>query len=75
MVSIEKIDKTGVWLHAFGKEYFLDYESFPWFRNKKSHQVKSVVAQNGHLHWPELDVDLSIDSLENPAKYPLKSKS
>jgi len=27
-----------------------------------------------HLYWPELDVDLEIDNLENPEKYPLKSK-
>jgi hypothetical protein len=27
-----------------------------------------------HLHWPDLDVDLEIDNLENPEKYPLKSK-
>jgi len=26
------------------------------------------------LYWPELDVDLEIDNLENPEKYPLKSK-
>jgi hypothetical protein len=27
-----------------------------------------------HLYWPELDIDLEIDNLENPEKYPLKSK-
>jgi hypothetical protein len=27
-----------------------------------------------HLYWPELDVDLEIDDLENPEKYPLKWK-
>jgi hypothetical protein len=26
------------------------------------------------LYWPDLDVDLEIDNLENPEKYPLKSK-
>jgi len=28
-----------------------------------------------HLYWPELDVDLEIDNLENPEKYPLKFNS
>lgn len=23
-----------------------------------------------HLHWPELDVDLSLDSIEHPERYP-----
>jgi len=27
-----------------------------------------------HLYWPDLDVDLEIDNLENPEKYPLKDK-
>jgi len=27
-----------------------------------------------HLYWPELDVDLEIDNLENPEKYSLKSQ-
>jgi hypothetical protein len=27
-----------------------------------------------HLYWPDLDVDLEIDNLKNPEKYPLKSK-
>jgi hypothetical protein len=28
-----------------------------------------------HLYWPDLDVDLEIDNLENPQKYPLKSRA
>ena len=27
-----------------------------------------------HLHWPDLDVDLDVDSLEHPEKYPLIAK-
>ena len=27
----------------------------------------------GHLHWPELDIDLSVDSIEHPERYPLKA--
>ena len=29
--------------------------------------------QSHHLYWPDLDVDLSIDSIEHPEKFPLKS--
>jgi hypothetical protein len=28
-----------------------------------------------HLYWPELDVDLSVDSLRNPQAFPLVSKT
>jgi len=27
-----------------------------------------------HLHWPDLDVDLSVESIEHPERYPLTSK-
>jgi hypothetical protein len=37
--------------------------------------IQNVQLLHGyHLYWPELDVDLEIDNLENPGKYPLKSK-
>jgi hypothetical protein len=37
--------------------------------------IQNVQLIHGHhLYWPELDVDLEIDNLENPEKYPLKSK-
>ena len=29
----------------------------------------------GHLRWPDLDVDLAVDSIEQPERYPLKSKA
>jgi hypothetical protein len=28
----------------------------------------------GHLYWPDLDVDLSVDSIEHPERYPMKAK-
>ncbi|WP_420886735.1 DUF2442 domain-containing protein [Candidatus Kuenenia stuttgartensis] len=31
-------------------------------------------STDSHLHWPDLDIDLEIDSLENPEKYPLVYK-
>jgi len=30
--------------------------------------------RNGHLRWPQLDVDLTLDSIENPDRYPLVSR-
>jgi uncharacterized protein DUF2442 len=28
-----------------------------------------------HLYWPDLDVDLAVESIEHPEKYPLLSKA
>lgn len=53
----------------------MSFEDFPWFRNAPVGSVlKLERPQPHHLYWPELDIDLTVDSIENPKKYPLKSK-
>ena len=27
-----------------------------------------------HIYWPKLDIDIAVDSIEHPSRYPLKSK-
>jgi hypothetical protein len=57
------------------RELFMSFEDFPWFRNAPVDSVlKLERPQPHHLYWPELDIDLTVDSIENPKKYPLKSK-
>jgi len=74
-VSVENITPFGIWLYVKGKEYLLDYEDYPYFRDQTLSAIQNVQLLHGyHLYWPELDVDLEIDNLENPEKYPLKSK-
>ena len=76
LVSVENITPFGIWLFVNGKEYFLSYEDYPWFRDRTIAEIHNVVLLHGrHLYWPDLDVDLEIDNLENPGKYLLKSKS
>ncbi|MCG2661363.1 MAG: DUF2442 domain-containing protein, partial [Kiritimatiellae bacterium] len=62
----------GFWLLVEDREYFLPYEDFPWFRNATLDQILDVHLLHGdHLHWPALDVDLSLDSLSQPEAFPL----
>jgi len=30
--------------------------------------------QSHHLYWPDLDIDLAVDSIRDPAKFPLIAK-
>ena len=74
-VSVENITPFGIWLFAKGKEYFLRYEAYPYFRDQALRDVQDVQLLHGyHLYWPGLDVDLELDNLENPEKYPLRSR-
>jgi hypothetical protein len=74
-ISVENITPFGIWLFAKGKEYFLSYEDYPYFKDQTLSAIQNVQLLHGyHLYWPQLDVDLEIDNLENPEKYPLQSK-
>ncbi len=50
----------------------MSYEEFPWF---KEQPVKSIINVEepslGHFYWPELDVDLSVEMIEHPERFPL----
>lgn len=71
-VSVEGITPRGVWLHVRGREYFLGYADFPWFREAKLSEIQHVkLVRNSCLRWPSLDVDLELDSLDHPQRYPL----
>jgi hypothetical protein len=75
LVSVENITPFGIWLFVKEKEYFLSYQAYPYFRDQTLKSIQTVqLLHSYHLYWPELDVDLEIDNLENPKKYPLKSR-
>lgn len=74
-VSVENITPFGIWLFVRGKEYFLSYKDYPYFRDQVLSAIQDVqLLHEYHLYWPRLDVDLEIDNLEHPEKYPLKYK-
>ncbi len=76
LVSVENITPFGIWLFVKGREYFLSYKDYPYFKDQTLKSIQAVqLLQGYHLYWPELDVDLEIDNLENPEKYPLKWKA
>jgi hypothetical protein len=54
------------------REYFLPFEDFPWFRTATLDQLFEVqLLHEAHLYWPRLDVDLDLDRIKHPDKYPL----
>jgi len=75
LVCVENITPFGVWIFVKEKEYFLSYKDYPYFKDQILSSIQNVKLLHGyHLYWPDLDIDLEIDNLENPEKYPLKSK-
>ncbi len=71
-VEVSNIDTHGLWLFIKGKEYFLSYKEYPWFKDAKISDIINVeLLHESHLHWPTLDVDLHAEFLGNPSQTPL----
>lgn len=74
-VEVLNISPHGFWLMVEGREYFLGYDDFPWFRDATLSQLFDVKLLHGtHLYWPGLDVDLDLERIEHPEKFPLVAK-
>ena len=71
-VEVLGISPHGVWLWVEGREFLLTFDRHPWFRDATIAQIHHVeLLQGVHLRWPDLDVDIAVDSLVHPEKYPL----
>lgn len=74
--EVTNISRHGLWLLLAERELFLPFDKFPWFKHAPVDAVLHVEwPQPHHLYWPDLDVDLAVESIEHPEKFPLVSKS
>lgn len=72
--EVTNISTHGFWILLDDHEHFLPFEEFPWFKNAKVGEILAVERPHPHhLYWPELDVDLTVDSIEHPERFPLKA--
>ena len=66
----------GIWLLVNEREFFLSYEDFPWFKEVPIGNILRVEQPTpGHFYWPDLDVDLGIESIEHPERFPLQARA
>ena len=73
--EVTNISEHGFWLLIKGREYFLDYKNFPWFKDASVKDISGAKLLHGrHLYWKKLDVDLSLEIIEHPEKYKLIAK-
>ena len=74
-VEVSHISTHGFWVLLDEEELFLPFEHFPWFRTATIEQICGVERPtSNHLFWPQLDIDLAVQSIRSPADYPLIAK-
>ena len=55
-----------------GKEFFLRYTDFPWFEYCEIRELRDVTADRWGVYWNAIGIDLPIEALEAPGKFPVK---
>ena len=76
MIEVSNISSHGFWLFDGEREYFLPYREFPWFENRTVKEITMIESYpGGHLYWPLIDVDLTLEMIEHPEKYPLRAQT
>jgi hypothetical protein len=75
-VEVSNVSPHGFWLLLGDEELFVPFAEFPWFREATIRQIGHVERPSDHhLYWPDLDVDLAVESIRNPKAFPLVSKA
>ena len=72
--EVTNISQHGFWIVFQGEEYLVPFAQFPWFHDAPVRSIHKLTATaSGNLHWPDLDVDLSVTILRNPEHFRLVS--
>src|SRR5438093_6954116 len=74
--EVTNVTPHGFWLFIDDRELFVSFQEFPWFREASVREITNVQLPGPHhLYWPDLDIDLAVESIEHPEKYPLVSQA
>lgn len=74
-VEVSLASKKGFWLLLGMEELFVPFSEFPWFKKATIEEITTIEWPTpNHLYWPLIDVDLSVESIRAPSKFPLLSK-
>ena len=69
------ISAHGVWLLADEEQVLLSYEDFPWFKDVPVREILNVQEPTpGHFYWSNLDVDLGMETIRHPDRFPLRAR-
>ena len=71
-VELANVSRHGLRLIVDGRKRYLPFAEFPWFRDATIGQLFLIERPTAdHLRWPELDVDLTLESIDRPEDFPL----
>ena len=73
-VEFTNISAHGIWLLVRERELFVSEEDCPWSREQPVKSIVKVEEQfSGHFYWPDIDADLTTETIEHPERVPLRA--
>ena len=73
--EVTNVSTHGFWLLLGDEELAVPFDDFPWFKRATIEQLANVERPSAdHLYWPQLDIDLSVESIRTPGNFPLVSR-
>lgn len=74
--EITNVSRYGIWILCRDRELFLSFEDFPWFKDAPIAKILNVEEPSpNRFHWPDLDVDLGLKTIERPEEFPMVARS
>ena len=74
--TVTDVSRHGLWLLCRDRELFMSFKDFPWFKDAPVASLFHVEEPSpNRFHWPDLDVDLGLRTIEDPQRFPLVANS
>jgi len=71
--KVPNISHHGFWLLMDDREYFVPFKDYPGFTEATITQIYHVQRQGvSQFHWPDIDIDIELEALDKPERYPQK---
>ena len=69
--QITNIERAGFWLLVENEELFVPFDRYPDFRHATVEEIYNFKHVDEDFHWPDLDIDIDLEALRHPERFPL----
>ena len=70
--EVTEVTSVGLRLVVADRERYISFHDFPWFGKAPAWKIRNVEQlSDDHVRWPDLDIDLSVESIDDPGRFPL----
>jgi hypothetical protein len=70
--SVTGVNDLGFWVLVSDGEYFIPFSDYPGFKESTVYQLLNIQYDPpSQLRWNDLDIDIELEALSQPERFPL----